>query len=346
MSVGTHPRPRRQWRGYKVAVAKVAGRDELGPHHRRDQWYIGGGSVLAYRVVEVPDDAADLTEQLGTKPKFWFEDPDMGLCLFKEARPDTGEDWAEKVAAELADLLGVPHARYELATWQGKRGVVTPTLGTEGSRLVHGNELLARLIPGYPQHERFRVSQHTIGWVARIVGAERILPPPGWHGEPNRAIGVFAGYLLLDAWIANQDRHHENWALIAEDGSIHLCPTYDHASSLGRNERDEAMQRKLAADNPDHGMLGYANRARSAFYRGSRARSPMGTVEVFTYIAERHGVAASHWLKRLASVEDDVVWDILRSIPDERISETGREFAAALLKINKQRLLDAGGNVE
>jgi len=38
-----------------------------------------------------------------------------------------GEDWAEKVAAELCELLGLPYAAYELAsTWQGNRGVVSP----------------------------------------------------------------------------------------------------------------------------------------------------------------------------------------------------------------------------
>ena len=25
---------------------------------------------------------------------------------------------------------------------------------------------------------------------------------------------VFAGYLVLDAWVANQDRHDQNWAVL------------------------------------------------------------------------------------------------------------------------------------
>jgi hypothetical protein len=45
-----------------------------------------------YAVITVPDDAADSTEQLGTKPKFWFRD-DAGHCwLFKQGRPGTGEN--------------------------------------------------------------------------------------------------------------------------------------------------------------------------------------------------------------------------------------------------------------
>ena len=51
-------------------------------------------------------------EQLGTKPKFWF---DGGACLFKGDVRGTGADWAEVVAAHLCSLLGLPHVEYHLA---------------------------------------------------------------------------------------------------------------------------------------------------------------------------------------------------------------------------------------
>jgi hypothetical protein len=37
------------------------------------------------------------------------------------------------------------------------------------------------------------------------------MPPDGI----TTAIDTFVGYLLLDAWIGNGDRHHENWRFIA-----------------------------------------------------------------------------------------------------------------------------------
>lgn len=43
-------------------------------------------------------------ETLGTKEKFWYNDPDDNkIKLFKVGRPGTGENWAEKVAAEMRD---------------------------------------------------------------------------------------------------------------------------------------------------------------------------------------------------------------------------------------------------
>ena len=60
-------------------------------------------------------------ETLGSKYKFWFQHQELGRCLYKQARQNLGEDWAEKVASELCELLGLPHAIYELAeTWEGK----------------------------------------------------------------------------------------------------------------------------------------------------------------------------------------------------------------------------------
>src|SRR5712691_3588160 len=78
-------------------------------------------------------------EQLGTKAKFWF-DRDNVKTLFKRGRQN--EDWSEKVAAECAEFLGLPHASVELAICEGAAGVVSPSFLESGDRLVHGNELL------------------------------------------------------------------------------------------------------------------------------------------------------------------------------------------------------------
>jgi hypothetical protein len=68
-----------------------------------------------FEIVEVDRESAERTEQVGARSKFWFTGSDGRRWLFKETRPDTGEDWAEKVVAELARRIGLPHAEYELA---------------------------------------------------------------------------------------------------------------------------------------------------------------------------------------------------------------------------------------
>ena len=51
-----------------------------------------------FPLIQVKNSIGD--EPLGTKTKFWFLH-DERHWLYKEARTDTGEDWAEKIAAEL-----------------------------------------------------------------------------------------------------------------------------------------------------------------------------------------------------------------------------------------------------
>ena len=68
-----------------------------------------------FPVVTVPDTAALLSEQLGSKHKFWFQHESSLMYLFKEARSGTGEDWSEKVACALCHLLDLPHVHYDLA---------------------------------------------------------------------------------------------------------------------------------------------------------------------------------------------------------------------------------------
>jgi hypothetical protein len=115
-----------------------------------------------YDIVEVPSDAPDALEHVGSKRKFWYTRVRTDTeedWLFKAARQDTGEDWAEKVAAELCDLIGLPHATYELATWTEEKngeskewdGVVTRRIEEENERLLLGNEVLAGHVNRYPE---------------------------------------------------------------------------------------------------------------------------------------------------------------------------------------------------
>jgi len=292
-----------------------------------------------FQVVEVPSAAASLTEQLGTKPKFWYEDDKRRL--FKEVRPGTGEDWSEKVASELCARLGIPHATYDLAVWRGRRGVVTETFVPDGARLVHGNELLVRLIRDYPGQKFFRVRQHTLRRVLAI--AQGISPPIGFEPFVGvvSAVDVFVGYLMLDVWIANQDRHHENWGLISmmKSRKIHLAPSYDHASSLGRIESDEEKRERLRTRDRNRTVERYVEKATSPFYASQTSAKPLPTLEAFMSAARLRPQAAISWLKCLESISSAEADAIFREIPQDRVSDVSIEFALRILMLNRSRLL-------
>lgn len=310
-----------------------------------------------FTIVHVPDDAGQAIEAMGSKPKFWYGDAAMGSCLYKQARPGTGEDWAEKVAAELAELLGLPHARVELAAWRDTCGTVSPSFVSKGDALIHGNEILLQVVPGYPAAQSatrnfMRIRQHTLAAVLNVVGTDAVLPPHEWTPITgiSSAAGVFLGYLMLDAWIGNTDRHHENWAIVARlsKGSpgqmtFHLAPTYDHASCLGRNESDERRRQRLATKDATFSVKAYVEKSRSALYASEGDSKPMATFDAFARAAMLHPSAAAAWLVRLAAVEAENTQLVFDCLPKERISAPASAFAHEMLMLNRDRLLALKG---
>lgn len=286
-----------------------------------------------FPIYEIADDAAQSEEAMGTKFKFWLWHPDLGDCLFKMARPGTGEDWSEKIAAELCRFLSLPHASYELATWQdtsGQRfpGTLSPSFLPPDTALLHGNDILAGLTSTYPRAQSYRVSEHTLTSVFSALSSPGLRLPIGWTAPSgiSSAMGVFIGYLLLDAWIGNGDRHHENWGFVIQlpEGVPHLAPTYDHASCLGRELQDAKRSTRLQQKTIGQ----YARKSRSAFYRQESDLKAVLTLDAFATEARRYPQSALIWLNQLENITSEVVQGMLSRIPAGRISPAALEFAA------------------
>ena len=287
-----------------------------------------------YKIFEVPANSAESSEQLGTKFKIWYRDPDYGQMLFKEGRPGTGENWAEKIACELAGELGIPHAHYEFATYQDKQGVVTRMLVERGARLIHGNELLTSYAIDYDseQSKIYRRRNHTL---RRVLGYFRrstnlIGAPYGFKRTEHikDALDVFIGYLMFDAWIANQDRHDENWGLLrAADGNSFLSPSYDHGSSMGRNESTEKMLNMLVTKDKNQHISKYVLSARSALYphAGDERVKAVTTIEAFSQAAKLRPDAAEEWRTRLRQIIPKAVEEIIAKVPLHLMSEPSRK---------------------
>lgn len=301
---------------------------------------------MTFRIITVAPDSSTQLEQLGTKEKCWFQQGKDTMLLFKVGRPNTGENWAEKVCCEIARLLGLPHAEYDLALWGNKQGVISPSLVPENGRLILGNELLAWVHKTYEPAARYRTAQHILRRVIAVLQQAFVGTPTGWDCPPqvSDAVGVFAGYLLLDALICNQDRHHENWGLIAtHEHGLTLAPTFDHASSLGRNETDANRIMRLNTKDKGFSVENYVAKARSGFFENKSSTKAMSTLDAFRECAKANENAGQYWLTRLSTVKDADFSDILANIPDDFISSAAREFANAMLRINRNRLLALNG---
>ena len=295
-----------------------------------------------YPIIRVQPEWMLQREEMGSKTKFWYRplatEADAGeaednMWLFKYPQPRTGQHWAEKLAAEVADILRIYHAQVELAEFQNDRGSVTESFARSGRSLYHGNQVLERVIHGYDPEKRFRQSNHTLRNIFQAMDDIFLEPETA-----KSAKMIIADYLLLDAVVGNTDRHHENWGVlrkrVGDKWKGFVAPSFDHASSLGRELLDERRDRILA----ENRVGTYAERARGAIYWSEddqRGLSPLELVRRGTVSYPALFVASLSKLERLSR---ESLLNLVDRIPQCWMTPAARAFVCALMCYNLQEL--------
>ncbi len=254
------------------------------------------------------------------------------------------EDWAEKMASYAARLLTVPCAEIALALRHGRRGSLSRNLRPASYEMQSGLVLLSAMVADYrPGTDNVRGRPgHSLANIQRALAGA--LPPPN-AALPDSfdAFDVFVGYLVLDAWLANRDRHDENWSVLLPTPPLdpteprRLAGSYDHAGCLGFNLRDASRTRML--DTPG-GVEHWAGRGTAWRFEHDPSEGPASLVAL-----AREGLqmassrAQNHWIGTLAGITEDDETQVLATIPE--MSVPSRSFARELLRINRGRLLRA-----
>lgn len=289
----------------------------------------------------------------GDEEKRWFSAPQSsehrGHWLFKPRRekelllakarrdrgdsPDVlirGEDWAEKISYEVARMINVPAAVTELATTIRRRdgqrvtGSMSRDIRPVHWQLSPGASLLAE------HDDAFNADScegHSLDAIREVLrGAAG---PPGSSYESWSAFDVFAGYLVLDAWIANTD----NWAVLqAPDGAVSLAPSFDHGSALASGDGDARRARNLTL-----GVEQWCERGMATRFDTERPLTLVELAEHALQLATRD--ARRHWREQISQVDDGLCENVVARIPN--LSDSTRTFIHEVLIINRRRLRNA-----
>ena len=276
------------------------------------------------------------------REKFWFEDEKKRRLMFKKNQIE-GEDWAEILAYNIADLMNIPHAKYEFAHLVNAdeseiaRGVITESIVSSNQNLTLGNTFLLERDPEYDATGgNYKVKRHTIDAISEVIAE---LKPPIGNESPS-ATEYYAAYLFLDVLIANQDRHHENWGVVQFNSKNYLSPTYDHASSFARIVSDEQKQSRLSTKDSGYGVEAFAARAKSAINANEENNRRLTTREALENFCQRNEITVEVWQNRLAYISIGQLSDMIAGIPERYMTEVTKVFTLELLRVNRNYLLD------
>lgn len=305
-------------------------------------------SASLFEVWEVSSWEVYSDETEGQEEKWWLIDPVTSRrWLFKppvvKNGVQQGEDWAERVSTELAHALGVPCARVELGVRDGRRGSMSLDLQPPGWDLQSGKLLMAAADPNYESQIKGRAG-HSLERIAAALADCDPPPDPAIPGDFG-AFDVFAGYMVLDAWIANRDRHDDNWAILLPPPDsadrLRLADSYDQSSSLGYNVRETECTARLGRPG---GVEQWARKGTAHRFEHDLAIGPPTLVEhAMAALRLCRPLVRRFWLDTLEAVSNDDAAAVLERVPE--LSVPRSTFAYELLKLNRERLINAGRDI-
>jgi hypothetical protein len=233
--------------------------------------------------------------------------------------------------------MDITHAVVELAQFSGTQGSASQSFAIDGWNLFHGNQMLAGKVTGYDPATRFRQSDHTLANI--LLALDRTFTHP--HGkQKNKA--RFAEYLVLDALVGNTDRHHENWGILrrqtVDRWTGMLAPTFDHASSLGRELLDDGPGKSRKRLLAEKRIPSYAEKASGAIYWDTSNRRGLSPLELVRRAAPAHPALFRAALTKLEKLDPDALEKILDRVLAKWMSPLAREFVVALVCYNIQEL--------
>ncbi len=182
-----------------------------------------------------------LSEGSGRSEKLWLINPDTnqtGLFKYKKDA-ETTDHVSECIASDLAALIGIPCARFEIGRFCGREGSISYNIAEHGRMaLIEGIYCISRV---YPNFDAESLMDRETGERYSLEMIRRALDAFGLFSE-------FLPVLVFDFLIGNTDRHQSNWALIAEGAEMRLSPLYDNSSSLCAYVAEAKMDLYLGKD--------------------------------------------------------------------------------------------------
>ena len=181
------------------------------------------------------------SEGSGRSEKIWLQNPDTGQIGLFKFKKDVGttDHVSECIAFHLAQLLGLPCAKFELGIYMEREGSMSYNIIEHTKQtLIEGIYFITLSYPMYDSEQFIDMEtkhKYSIEMIEKSI-------------KPFVSENDFLKMLIFDFLIGNSDRHQSNWAIVLEENKMKWSPLYDNSSSLCAYIPEEQINSYLGKD--------------------------------------------------------------------------------------------------
>ncbi|MFC5471940.1 phosphatidylinositol kinase [Cohnella suwonensis] len=292
----------------------------------------------------------------GSKEKRWYRTPEENqLRLFKlpvsltsGTNPEgesTGEMWAEKIASEVGNTVGLETHQVDIGYLHvdplvlehyglsheflgtGIYGALCKSFLNEGEEvLIEGADMIMDFDVTY---DRKKLRGNTE--IYRYDLLNRLFNKHGFESKLHEMI-------LLDAILGNTDRHQDNFGIIRNERNkeIRMAPIYDNSSSLGRELPVERIKQLLSSQEM---FDSYIRRSKTLIKIGSIDNiKKVSCIDLLGHALEQKP-QIKNLIQKLEQLTDEDTNNIVQNVPDEVMSEVQKEFVSRILRTRRDIIL-------
>ena len=259
----------------------------------------------------------------GSRKKILAINNKQEIAMFKYEREDydCSEACSEKIAYEIAKVLGYACAKIELAIDDaGKIGVLNYYFSDRFS--APHTDIVAYLNKDTNERKNY----YTISNIKSVLD--------------DIDVDLFKDFIkimIFDALIGEQDRHEENWGITEKQGKSFISPLYDNGDSLLREFKNYANAQKYYAGIKDFDA--YIVRSQTLIYKEDN-KSKYKHFELIKYLYDNFPHYIIPEINNLKKLTDEIIKELVNKIPDELLTKEHKEYIITYLIRRRNILLN------
>ncbi len=254
----------------EIKASRINGRLDL------DEYFSQRGAPNCVDLEELASKGLIEPEISGICDKFWIlsSDNNERIALFKVTEANSYADYAELLAEEIAKVMEIRTAHYDLAIFNGWNGVISYNFLDEYDSIYHGTDIILDYydekvddnaeflsmygLTGKDLVDDVCVKLNNLEDIWSII-EHKYKDYNNKSGIVKRVMDGLVDKLIFDVLTNNVDDHSENWGIVDTDSGKYLAPMYDNSRILGlyRNvvvekalrQKDEEPSLYLTVDN-------------------------------------------------------------------------------------------------